>query len=279
LKLFSMVTVCLAVALSAAAVDDCAPEMAALHAFYDLRSLVVDRDASTYEISSQIDEHLDNLRGPLPDGGYEWVRFVRPKSGTGPVIKREHLIAGSEPESFEGTADHVYSVKIVVPRKRSLLKGNKEAWVGEVAVRYWVDGEEEITTKKVNQWMKPDTSKSYDLGVIADRAEAVAEVSTRTANESLAEIHFVQAVAQDDPESPHADTVERLKKLAGDITPRAIDEEIAKLEYQIFGRREAVPVAQIVVALREADELIRSDKEEEQEEGRKLLRETMRLLR
>jgi len=266
------------------AIDDCSAELAALHALYDLRSLVVDTDASSYEISSRINEHLETLRDPLPEGGYRWVRFVRPKSGSGPVVKREHLIEavhGSEElESFEAAADHVYSVRVAVPRKRSLLSANKEAYVDTLKIRYLVDGEEESMEKAINQWIKPDTSKTFDLGVIADRVDTVAEVATRAASvrQSLVEVQFIQAVAQDDPESPYADAVSLLKKIQYDATPRAIDDEIARLEYQAFGRSSTVPLAQIAVALRDAERLIASDDEEEREKGRKLFKDTLRLL-
>jgi hypothetical protein len=259
--------------------------MSALHALYDLRSMIVDSDASSYEVSSRIEEHLETLREPLPDGGYRWVRFVRPKSGSGPVLKREHLIEavhGNEAfESFEAASDHVYSLKVAVPRKRSLLNANREAYVGTLKIRYWVDGEEKSMTRTINQWIKPDTSKTFDIGAIADRVETEVEVATRPASvrQSLVEVQFTQAVAQDDPESPHAEAVARLKKVLYDATPETIDDEIASLESQIFGSSSRVPLTQIAVALREADRLMASDDEEEQERGRKLLHDTLRLLR
>jgi hypothetical protein len=284
-KTLLAVMLCLAAALPVLAIDECAGETAALHALYDLRALIIGQSASPYTLGSRLEEHLETLRVPLSGGGYRWVRFVRPKSGSGPVVKREHLIQavqGSEdPSQFEASADHVYAVKMVVPRKRSLMNANNDAYVGTVRVRYWTEGQERVLEKRVNQWLKPDNSRTWDLDLIADRAEATAEVATKsgTVRQSLAELHFVQAVAQDDPASPFASAVDRLKKLQSDLNPRTIDEEIARLEYQLFGRASTVPLAQVTVALRQAEELMGSKDEKEQEKGRKLLRDTMRLLR
>ena len=285
MKFLSTLAVCIALAAPLSAIDDCAPEITTLQVFYDIRSMIIDGGASSYEISSRIEEHLETLREPLPEGGYRWVRFVKPKSGSGPVIKREHLIEAVQGEeafdSFEAASDHVYAVKIAVPRKRSLLHSNKEAYVGTLKVRYWVDGEAKSMTRDLKQWLKPDTSKSFDIGVIADRAEAEVEAATRARNvrESLVELHFVQAVAQDDPGNPHADAVSRLKKLKNDPTPKAIDDEIARLESEAFGSSYTAPLTQIAVSLREADDLMSSDDEEERERGRTLLDETLKLLR
>ncbi len=260
----------------AASAADCESDLAALEVFYDLRDTMVRGSSSSYDLARRVEEHLIALREPLGDGTFRWVRYVRP-GGTPPVVRRERLVAASRDdgdiESFEASAERPFAVQVVVPRKRSLLRGNQEAWVGQVVIRYWVDGEEESLTRAVNQWLRPDTTRTFDLGVIADRAEAVVEVGTRrtTREQSLVELHLQQAVAQDDPGSPNAATVARLKRFASDPSPVHLDEEIAEIELEVFGRSSRLRTAELVATLRKAGVLLESEKEEERTEGQKLL--------
>lgn len=268
-------------ALSAPA-QEC-PELVALRSLYGVRELMMGPYASGYEIGGFIDQQLNELRDPLPSGGYRWVRFVRP-SGDGPVVKREHLIssdfASGNRDAFEAEADHSFAVRIVVPRKRSLLKGNKEAWVGNVRIRYVKDGQERVMEKRINEWLAPDTSRSFDLGMIADQAVVAAEAATRSAHvkDSLVEIHLRQAVAQDDPENPNYETIAALKRIGSSPDPVTLDLEIARLERRFFPGIDVVPFTTIGVRLREVEKLLVSEKEEEREKGRKMLAETVRAL-
>lgn len=268
-------------ATSFAQSDDCSDSVAALRALYEARQILLRPYGSTYDVDQRIDHYLDELREPLPSGGYRWVRFVRPSSDA-PTVKKEHTVGaeynGSDFDTFEGGADHPFAVKVVVPRKRSLTKANNEAYVGTVEIHYWVDGREKTMTKEINQWMAPDTSKTIDLGVIADRAEASAETSTRNASkrESLVELHFKQAVAQDDPENPNYEAIQSLKRVASSTDPATIDYEIARFEKMLFPSLVSMPYTTLITRVREAQKLIESSKTEDQEKGKKMLQETMR---
>ena len=57
-----------------------------------------------------------------------------------------------------------------------------------------------------------DTSKTLDLGVIADRADASLEASTHDPGEAVVEFHFVQARAEDDPANTAYDTIRSLER-------------------------------------------------------------------
>ena len=129
--------------------------------------------------------------------------------------------------------------------------------------------------------MNPDTSRTIDLGAITDRAEATLDASTNanTVKESLVEIHFVQAVAQDDPANPAYDTIRSLERIRRNTDAYTVDSEIAKREREIFPNAEPLPLLSIIDTLRHADELMRSDKEGNYEKGEKLMRETLRKLR
>ena len=97
--------------------------------------------------------------------------------------------------------------------------------------------------------------------------------------ESLVEIQFVQAVAQDDPANPAYDTIRSLERIRRNTDAYTVDNEIAKREREIFPNAEPLPLLSIVADLRHAEELMRSKKDEDYDKGMKLLRETMRKMR
>jgi hypothetical protein len=260
--------------------QDCSGDVAALRALYEVRQMIFRPFTSSYDVSSRLDEHMDAMREPLPDGSYRWVNFVRP-SGDGPVAKKEHTVNaeyGGDHDSFEATATHPFAVKVVVPRKRSLMKANKDVYVGTLEVHYWVDGREKTMSKTIDQWMAPDTSKSYDLGVIADRADAAVEVSAKDASrkESLVELHFKQAVARDNPDNPNYEAIQALQRVASSSNPATIDYEIARFEKRLFPELIPTPYATLFSRLQEAQKLMKSSKEDEQEKGKKLLDATLK---
>ncbi|HEY0592968.1 MAG TPA: hypothetical protein VGF40_14440 [Thermoanaerobaculia bacterium] len=262
--------------------DDCAA-LRTLQALYEIRQLSMVAHPSSYAVDRAIETHLDRLRDPLPGGGYRWVRLTRPV-GDGPVVKREHLVqadhAAGDREQFEADGSVPFAVRIVVPRKRSLTKANKELWVGTVRVRYATEGQTKTLERKIDAWLLPDNSRTIDLGVIADRAEVEVETATKSGNrgQSLVEVHFRQAVAQDDPANPNFEGVEALKRLQYSADAATIDLEIARLERQLFPGIEITPFTTIVTRLREAEALLRSEKEEEKAKGQKALAEVVRSL-
>lgn len=265
-----------------AQVEDCA-ELAGLRALYDVRQLMLSPYPDSYGISRRIEQHLDWLRGPLPEGGYRWVRYVRP-AGDGPVVKRDKLVRADhsteELETFEAEAPAPYAVRVVVPRKRSLTKANNDVWVESVTIRTWRDGERVETEKRIGQWLKPDNSRTFDLEGIVDRAEVSVEAATAPAwrGQALVEVHFRQAVAQDDPANPNFETVRALDELRIAADPATLDLEIARLEQRLFPGVAVTPFTTIVHRLRQAEALIRSEKEEERLKGEKELAELMRTL-
>src|SRR5688500_5792724 len=124
-----------------AAADEC-DDLATLRALYEVRDLMFHPFVSSWDVSRRIDDQMNRLREPLPTGGYRWVDWMRP-AGDGPVVTREHLVRtdfrSGGTETFAADSSVPFSVRVVVPRKRSLVRGNKEAWIGQVAVRYWKD--------------------------------------------------------------------------------------------------------------------------------------------
>jgi hypothetical protein len=282
-RVMGIALVLIAAPLFAADVSDPCGAYMQLGALYEVRALMMKPYASSYDVEKFIDERVEQLRDPLPDGGYRWVRWIRPE-GDAPVDKHGHTVAaaeGASSDSVEASGQHAFAVRIAVPGKKSLFSRNNAVYVGNVHVSYTVNGRTRTKDEKVNQWMNPDTSRTIDLGAIADRAEASLDASTAAANvkESLVEIQFVQAVAQDDPANPAYDTIRSLERVRRNTDAYSVDTEIAKRERELFPGAEPLPLLSIVADLHRADELLHSKKDEDHDKGVRLLRETMRKVR
>ena len=262
----------------------CAQELEQLGTLYQLRTLMAGSNVTSYEVSRFIDRRVDDLREPLSGGGYRWVRWRRPADG--PVARKEHVVLAvhdrAGQDRIETSAGRVYAATVVVPRKRSLLHGNNPVWVGDVEVTYEVGGRSQTKRETIRQWMNPGTSRTIDLGVIADRAHATLEAATtpRHVREALVEIHLRQAVSEDDPANPAYATIRMLQRIRESADPETVDAEIATAERVLDANGgKTLPFLTILADLREAEKLIDSEEEEEREEGLALLKETLRRLR
>jgi hypothetical protein len=263
--------------------EDCRAVVTHLTVLYELRNAMLSRSMSSYDLDRLIDRRLDELREPLPGGSYRWVRWVRPESN-GPTDKHGHSVVavnGSGSDSFEASGNHAFAVRVVVPQKRSLFNANHAVYVGNVRVNYTAGGRPRTKEEPINNWMNPDTSRSIDLGAIADHVDVTLDASTAHKNvkQALVEIHFKQAVPEDDPANPAYSAIQALGRIRSSSDPRTIDTEIASVEHGMFPGTESVPMLSLIFDLRRADELMRSSKTEEQEKGDKLLKETLRRLR
>ncbi len=274
-----MIVLPLLIATSAFAVeaDDCAAAQQ-LAALYQVRSIVLKTGSTSWDVQRFIDGKINDLRGPLPDGGYRWVRWMRPMGDNPPYEKHGHevvAVQGNGSDHFEASGDHAYSVRIAVPSKRSLFNGNHSVYVGTVRVTYDVDGRERTKEEPINDWMNPDTSHTIDLGTIADHVQASLDASTSqdTVRQALVEIHMLKAVQQDDPSNPNYDTIMALQRLRNSGDPDAVDDAIAQLD------PGSLPLVHIIGDLRRADDLMHSKKQKDQDKGQELLKETLRRLR
>ncbi len=263
--------------------DDCRSALTHLTALYEIRSLMMKRYTSSYDVDRLIDRRLEQLREPLPGGGYRWVRWVR-RDSDAPTEKRGHsviAVKGSGSDTFEASRDHVFAVRVVVPQKRSLFNANRPVYIGNVRINYTVNGRARSKEEPINNWMNPDTSRTIDLGAIADHVDVSLDASTnpKDVKQALVEIHFKQAVAEDDPANPAYSTIQALDRIHNSADPQTIDAEIASVERGLFPGADPLPILSLIADFRRADELIRSSKSEDQEKGDKLLKETLRRLR
>lgn len=247
-------------------------------ALYQLRDVMM-RGDSSYEIDKFINTKIDELREPLPAGGFRWVRWVRPSKDAEYDKKVHNVVAvqGKSTDTFESSGDHAFAVRVAVPSKRSLFKGNNPVYVGAVHVRYTdANGRERTKDEAINGWMNPDTTRTIDLGTIGDHVDVSVDSSTAAndVKEAVVEIHLMKAARQDDPANPNYETIQMLRRIKDSYDPYVIDQEIAKIDSST-----TFPVYRLVRDLRKADELMRSKKQEDQDKGDKLLKDTLRRLR
>ena len=253
-----------------------------LGALHQIRAMWVDPDVAEWEIDRWIGDRIDSWRGPLPDGTHQWVLRDRPETEV--TDRSEHLVYGTrgEPATFEDGDAWVYAVRIVVPRKRSLFRGNKRVWIERLTIRVREEGgapTEEIIP--VGRWFAPNTSQTWDLDAIVSRADVFVEAYADPENrgEALAEIHFLESVESDDPSGPHYRSIQTLSGLAGWLNAERIDGEIERVEARLIPGARSVPVALVVRHLEEALTRIDSDDPEERKKAMATFVEALNLLR
>lgn len=273
------IAVTLLLASSAFAIDD--PHCAVyrqIGELYAVRGAVL----SGRGIDDAINRRLESLREPVGRGEYRWVKWARP-DGEGPVEKDVNTVRSTDErggDMFDAAGGHAFAVRVVVPRKRSLMNANNAVYVGAVDIRYTVAGREKKKTERINSWMNPDTARNIDLGAIADSVDVAFDAATRKSGEAVVEIHFRSAIAVDDPANPAYDAIRTLVTVRDAYDEKSeLDRQIDRAERNLFPDFEPMPLLTIIEDLRRADDLIRSKKPEEQERGAKLFRETMRRLR
>ena len=202
---------------------------------------------------------------------------MRPNSSDAPYDKKLHTVNAvygqGDPDHFEASSDHIYAVRLAVPSKRSLFKGNRPVYVGDVNING--------RTTRIDKWMNPDTSQTFDLHGIEDHVTASVQASTgeKDAHDSVVEFHFMQAVATDDPANPAYPAIKALQRIRQTSDAATVDSEIAAAESQLFPGSESVPLLTVLRDLRRADELMRSEKQEDKDKGDRLLKDTLRRLR
>ncbi|MDX1583820.1 MAG: hypothetical protein R3338_09500, partial [Thermoanaerobaculia bacterium] len=143
-----------------------------LSVLHQVRGMWLDPDVPEWKIDSRIDDVIDRWRGPLPDGGYEWV--VRRRPATEVVSRSEQLIYGTRERlaRIEEGGSWVYGVRLVVPRKRSLFRGNNSVWIEAVTIRLRSEeGEIEEDSIPLERWFEPNTSRTWEFEMIVPRAD------------------------------------------------------------------------------------------------------------
>lgn len=253
-----------------------------LGALHQVRAMWVDPEVAEWQIDRWIDDQVETWRGPLSDGTHRWVLRERPEVEV--LDRSEHLVYGTtdQPAMVEDGDAWIYGVRIVVPRKRSLFRGNNRVWIEQITIR--TRGEEGIPvedTVPVRRWFAPNTSQTWDLETIVPRADVSVEAGADPEHrgESLLEIHFLESLERDDPSGPHYDSIKALTELEELLSADRIDDAIARVEMRLIPGARSVPVALVAQFLEEALTLIDSEDPEERKRAMATFVEALNLIR
>jgi hypothetical protein len=261
--------------------DPLRTDLEGLGILYQVREQLLDRRVSDWDVNRFIDREIDRLLEPLPEGGHEWVVQVRPASEV--VRRSEHLVRATPdaPSTFEHAEPWVYAVRLVVPRKRSLFRGNNPVWVeGYRVMVVEPDGSRSEREIEVGRWMQPGTTTTLDLDTIASSVRVAARAATAAEHrgEALLEIHLLKTVTRDDPQNPYFETIAMLRDLRRSLSPDRVDSQIERLERRVFPGKRPLPVGRLADLLSEAQALLESEDPAEREKAGAVLERMRRLL-
>lgn len=252
-----------------------------LGALHQVRAMWLDPAEAEWEIRRWIGEQVDAWRGPLANGSFEWVLRERPDQEV--VDRSEHLVYGTRDRlaRIEDGEAWAYGVRLVVPRKRSLFRGNHSVWVESITLRVQSEnGEVSEDTQQVGRWFEPNTSQTWDFEGIVPRADVIVEAAAEPDDrgESLLEIHFLESIETDDPDGPYYDGIQTLLDLSEWLNAERIDREIERAEERVVPGARSVPVTMVAELLDRALESYDSEDPEEQKKARAAIVEALKLL-
>ncbi len=254
----------LLVPIAAPAQESCPEDVFLLRNLYELRELMLLPSSGSWDFSERLNGQIDAIREPLGDGTYRWVDYSVPRSD-GPVTRRDRLVNTADGtgdfDSLEASGTKIYAVRLVVPRKRSLFRANESLRIGMLRITTVTDGESSTREMPLDRWFSPDSSKTIDLDGIADRVTVSVAATTHAEDvgEALVEIHLLQAVPTDNPDNPHFDTLQVLRRLGSSWDPYVLELEIGRAEQRLFPEARPLPLLVVLPQLREVQRLLSSE--------------------
>jgi hypothetical protein len=163
-----------------------------------------------------IDEDIELLRGPRPDGAYQYAGYERFESG------RVNESFSIDPEKadklakLEVKADLAYRLVISSPARRMLVTKNRRVWLDSAQIEYLPQGSRTMKTQsiKLGVWIDPGATRAIDLDDIARQATVRLFVhADPDSSYGNIDLTLLQARVFDDPNSPYADAVSSLKAI------------------------------------------------------------------
>jgi hypothetical protein len=197
------------------------------------------RDLPVALLKRIVDEDIELMRGPRPDGTYEhasWERFEASRLTSVFGISSR----GDQMQTVEMKGPNVYRVIIGVPGRRQLVRRNRPVWIERVDAEYVGDapGRLRQTSIPVQVWLQPGELRTVDLPTISREATvrvvATADKASGTGN---IDVSLVQARIVDSVRSPYAGAIIQAKAL-----PRLIDgRDVEAIRVAAQRMRAAVP--------------------------------------
>jgi hypothetical protein len=200
---------------------------------------VSQRDLPVALLKRIVDENIELMRGPRPDGTYEhatWERFEASRLTSVFGISSR----GDQMQTVEMKGPNVYRVIIGVPGRRLLVRRNRPIWIERVDAEYVGDASGRIrqTSIPVQVWLQPGELRTVDLPTISRQATVrVVATADKDSGSGNIDVSLVQARIVDSVRSPYAGAIIQAKAL-----PRLIDgRDIEAIRVAAQRMRAAVP--------------------------------------
>lgn len=183
-----------------------------LHAVSRIAAVAQELNDERQVLSTILDQNITALRGPRPDGTYQWASLQREeaaRSGTEKGI--EQVQSQKVLSNVSVSAPNAYRVEVVVPQKRNLVSSNNRVYVRNIIVEMTAfDGKVSSVEIPVNAWVSPGDSHGEPLPFIAKSAKATAELGVESGDKkAVATVALLQAKLVDDPNGPYFPAVRR----------------------------------------------------------------------
>lgn len=212
-------------------------------------AIVVDRvaEASQRDLPRDllrriVEEDIELLRGPRPDGTYEYATWERLEAGrttkTFSVQPRKDRM-----ETIEIRGQHVYRALIEVPSRRLIFTRNRPVWIERVDVEYVREGGSQPRQDSIDvkAWIQPGEVRPVDLPSVARQATVrVIATADPEAGYSNIDVALLHARIVDAATSPYAEAMTAAKALLKTLEdPR----DIASIRVSAQRLRNALPAA------------------------------------
>ena len=212
-------------------------------------AIVVDRvaEASQRDLPRDllrriVEEDIELLRGPRPDGTYEYATWERLEAGrttrSASVQARKDRM-----ETVEISGEHVYRALIEVPSRRLIFTRNRPVWIERVDVESVREGgtQPRQDSIDVKAWIQPGEVRPVDLPSVARQATVrVIATADPKAGYSNIEVALLHARIVDAATSPYAEAVTAAKALLKTLEdPR----DVASIRASAQRLRNALPAA------------------------------------
>jgi hypothetical protein len=185
-----------------------------------------------------VNEDIDLLRGKRADGTYQYASYDRMEAG------RKSDTLSVDPERKDSVLElrdnFAYRLIVSVPSRRMLLAKNHHVFVDHIELELLPEktSQKKFQTVKVEAWIEPGDSKTFDLDEIGRQAIARVYAHAEKGGYANVTLTLIEARIFDEPSSPYADAVESAKAIS-----KAIDHSdvasIRAMSQRISGRLQA----------------------------------------
>jgi hypothetical protein len=219
----ALLTVCLAAGSSQA--QNVAARVASDAAAIDRVAEASERDLPAGLLKRIVDQSIDTLRGPRPDGTYEYATWERFEASR---ITKDFSIQprAKRMETVEMRGANVYRVIVGVPKRRLMVRPNRPVWIERIDVDYVGEGSAQSRQSSipVGVWLQPGELKPVDLPTITRQATVrVIATADPKAGYSNIDVALAQARIVDSARSPYAAAMTQAKALLAAVEDRDVE--------------------------------------------------------